>query len=317
MLACAVESEPSCPVFMACNMSRASAPRTSPTMMRSGRMRRALRSSSRTDTAPLPSTLGGRASRATTCGLPNRSSAASSMVMRRSSSGMQPASTFSSVVFPELVPPETTMLRLPCTHACKNTSMRSSSIPPTSKSVGVSGTNENRRTVSVGPQSERGGRIACTLLPSASRASTYGDDPSTRRPSGATILSITCITSSSPSNTTSCTLSSRPFRSTYMSSGPFTMTSVTSGSRSKASIGPSPTTWSAMSLTARVSAACGNNVPSSRSKASAWSRTCNRRSARVRIDRASRSVRSRSRACRRRRTSIAPPSIMLRPRVER
>ena len=39
-LAWTVEIEPSWPVFMACSMSSASAPRTSPTMMRSGRMRR-------------------------------------------------------------------------------------------------------------------------------------------------------------------------------------------------------------------------------------------------------------------------------------
>src|SRR6266511_1012467 len=51
-------------------------------------------------TWPRPSTLGGRASRRTTCGLPRRSSAASSIVMSRSASGMNDASTFSSVVFP-------------------------------------------------------------------------------------------------------------------------------------------------------------------------------------------------------------------------
>ena len=42
-----VPMPPSCPVFMACSMSSASAPRTSPTMMRSGRMRSALISRSR------------------------------------------------------------------------------------------------------------------------------------------------------------------------------------------------------------------------------------------------------------------------------
>ena len=42
-LACAVESDPSCPVFIAWSMSSASPPRTSPTMIRSGRIRRALR----------------------------------------------------------------------------------------------------------------------------------------------------------------------------------------------------------------------------------------------------------------------------------
>jgi len=39
--------DPSTPVFMACSMSSASAPRHSPTMMRSGRIRRAVRNNCR------------------------------------------------------------------------------------------------------------------------------------------------------------------------------------------------------------------------------------------------------------------------------
>ena len=42
-LACSVPIEPSWPVFIACSRSNASGPRTSPTMMRSGRIRRQLR----------------------------------------------------------------------------------------------------------------------------------------------------------------------------------------------------------------------------------------------------------------------------------
>ena len=49
-----VVSEPSWPVFIACNMSSDSAPRTSPTMIRSGRMRRALRTRSRIWSRPRP-----------------------------------------------------------------------------------------------------------------------------------------------------------------------------------------------------------------------------------------------------------------------
>ena len=60
-LACSVDREPSWPVFIACIMSSASPPRTSPTMMRSGRMRSALRSRSRVRTSPLPSMFGGPA----------------------------------------------------------------------------------------------------------------------------------------------------------------------------------------------------------------------------------------------------------------
>ena len=53
VLAWPVDIEPSWPVFMAWSMSSASPDRHSPTMMRSGRMRRALRTSSRIGIAPL------------------------------------------------------------------------------------------------------------------------------------------------------------------------------------------------------------------------------------------------------------------------
>ena len=57
-----VDMEPLCPVFIACIMSKASGPRTSPTMIRSGRMRSALRTRSRWAICPWPSMLGGRVS---------------------------------------------------------------------------------------------------------------------------------------------------------------------------------------------------------------------------------------------------------------
>ena len=57
LLAWTVVIEPSWPVFMAWSMSSASSPRHSPTMIRSGRMRRALRTRSRVVTSPLPSML--------------------------------------------------------------------------------------------------------------------------------------------------------------------------------------------------------------------------------------------------------------------
>src|SRR5487761_1176243 len=67
-LAWMVESEPSWPVFIACSMSSASAPRISPRMMRSGRIRRAFLTRSRMAISPLPSRLAGRVSSRTTCG---------------------------------------------------------------------------------------------------------------------------------------------------------------------------------------------------------------------------------------------------------
>ena len=66
-LAWTVVSEPSWPVFIAWSMSSVSAPRTSPTMMRSGRIRSALRTRSRMRISPSPSTFGGRDSSETTC----------------------------------------------------------------------------------------------------------------------------------------------------------------------------------------------------------------------------------------------------------
>ena len=60
VLAWTVVIEPAWPVFMAWSMSRASPPRHSPTTIRSGRIRRALRTRSRMRTSPCPSELAGR-----------------------------------------------------------------------------------------------------------------------------------------------------------------------------------------------------------------------------------------------------------------
>ena len=177
-------------MFIACNMSRAEESRTSPTTMRSGRMRSALRTRSRMVTAPLPSMLEGRDSRRTTWSCLSWSSAASSMVTMRSSVGMKEESTFSVVVLPAPVPPETTTLRRPRTQASRKSAVRSLSEPNLIRSFTVSGSAANLRMVSVLPSIARGGTTALTRLPSGSRASTMGEDSSTRRPMRETILSI-------------------------------------------------------------------------------------------------------------------------------
>ena len=59
LFAWTVDSEPSWPVFIAWSMSSAAASRTSPTTIRSGRIRSELRTRSRMVTAPLPSMFGG------------------------------------------------------------------------------------------------------------------------------------------------------------------------------------------------------------------------------------------------------------------
>ena len=170
-------------------MSSVSAPRTSPTMMRSGRMRSELRTSSRIVISPRPSTLAGRASSATTCGCCSRSSALSSTVMIRSPAGTAAESALSSVVLPAPVPPEITMLSFARTNARSSRSVGPSSEPmPTScSSVNRRG---KRRIVIVGPRSASGGMITLTRSPVGSRASTIGLDSSTRRLTCETIRSI-------------------------------------------------------------------------------------------------------------------------------
>ena len=73
--------------------------------------------------------LAGRDSRRTTWSCLSWSSAASSMVTMRSSSGMNDDSTLSVVVFPAPVLPETMMLRRPRTQASRNSAERSLSVP--------------------------------------------------------------------------------------------------------------------------------------------------------------------------------------------
>jgi hypothetical protein len=80
--------------------------------------------------------------------------------------------TPSSVVFPDPVPPETTMLAFARTQAPRNPIMASVRAPFATRSPGVNGLRANFRMVMIGPQSERGGMIALTRDPSESRAST-------------------------------------------------------------------------------------------------------------------------------------------------
>ena len=93
--------------------------------------------------------------------------------------------------------------------------------------------------VSVGPRSASGGRMTLTRLPSGRRASTIGEDSSTRRPTAVTMRSITWrYCASSVKRTSVC--STRPLRSTQISSWRLHITSVTSGSASSGSSGPWP-----------------------------------------------------------------------------
>ena len=159
-LACTVVIEPSWPVFMAWSMSSASAARHSPTMMRSGRMRRAFLTRSRIDTVPVPSADAGRVSRLITCGCCSWSSAESSIVMIRSPSGMNAESTLRFVVLPVPVPPDTRMFSLPLTHASMTVTRSRVHVPKLMRSLAVHGSLENFRIVSTEPCRASGGMMA-------------------------------------------------------------------------------------------------------------------------------------------------------------
>ena len=133
---------------------------------------------------------GGRDSSVTTCSCWSWSSAASSIVTMRSSSGMNADIAFSVVVLPVPVPPEIRMFSFPFTQAARNCAAFGETDPNEIRSFIVYGSRENFRIVSVGPFSASGGMIALTREPSGRRASTIGDASSTRRPTCETILSM-------------------------------------------------------------------------------------------------------------------------------
>ena len=197
---------------MAWSMSSASPPRHSPTMMRSGRIRRQLLTSSRIGTAPLPSTLGGLDSSCIQCGCWSWSSAASSQVINRSVSGMNDDRMLSSVVFPEPVPPETRMFNRARTHERRN--VISSGLAEWKRlttSVGPHFSLVNLRMVRHGPLSAIGGMTTLTREPSLRRASQIGVDSSTLRPTRLTMRSITCRICRSDSNVTADSAGSPSF----------------------------------------------------------------------------------------------------------
>ncbi len=112
------------------------------------------------------------------------------MVTMRSSPGTKAERALSVVVLPVPVPPEMRTFSLPWTQAARKCAALADTDPKLIRSSIVYGSRENFRMVSTGPRSESGGMMAFTRLPSGRRASTIGDDSSTRRPTWETILSM-------------------------------------------------------------------------------------------------------------------------------
>ena len=80
------------------------------------------------------------------------------------------------------------MLSSARTQRWRNSTVSVLSVPRRTRSVGSRRCLENLRIVTSGPDSDSGGMIALTRLPSGRRASTIGEDSSMRRPTWATIL---------------------------------------------------------------------------------------------------------------------------------
>ena len=141
------------------------------------------------------------------------------------------------VVFPVPVPPTTTMLILPRTRASRKTAASMLSDPRLMRSCMRKARSGNFRMVRTGPRSASGGTMALILEPSARRASTIGEDSSTRRPTPCTMRSMMRRYWFGVVKTMSLR-SIRPLRSIQISSNALHMISVMLLSASRVSRGP-------------------------------------------------------------------------------
>src|SRR6516165_11699062 len=202
-----------------------------------GRMRRAFLTSSRWRISPLPSVFAGRVSIRQMCGNCSCSSAASSIVMIRSSGGMNADSALSIVVLPLPVPPDTISEMRPFT-AASSTSTICGRIALTSTRRSIeNGRLENFLIETRGPSTAIGRTATLTRDPSGSRASTVGQDSSKRRPTPDTIF-WTMRSRCASSLKWTVVSSSLPKRSTKQRLWVLMRISATVGSLSNGSIGP-------------------------------------------------------------------------------
>ena len=156
-------------------MSSASAPRTSPTTILSGLIRREERIRSRMVTSPFPSILAFRVSIRTRLSIPfSCNSAESSIVITRSSLGIKLDNAFRNVVFPEPVPPLINILNFAFTIRSKSSATSGVMEPYSISFLTVIGSSGNFRIVTVGPSNAIGGSTTFTREPSRRRASTIG-----------------------------------------------------------------------------------------------------------------------------------------------
>ena len=234
---------PGSPLFKAMSRSRHSSWRTSPTMMRSGRIRSASLTRRRSRTSPVPSRLGCRVCIATTSG-------SGTLELEDLLAGDDPlaggnraARQLSRVVLPGLgaagdddveagEPPRPRGSRPPSGSSCRAPTSSSSAAARDARTCGCSRPS-GRRVMS--------GMTTCRRLPSGSIASTNGVDRSTRRPEVFSIRSTRSRTSPSVEDR-SWSARCDPLRATKTRPGSLIQISSIVGSSSNRCSGPKPAT---------------------------------------------------------------------------
>jgi hypothetical protein len=109
------------------------------------------------------------------------------MVMRRSRLGMKFDSALSIVVLPDPVPPAMIVETLPATAAARTSDIAGRRVPSSISRSMSRARSANFRIETSGPSMVIGRAATLTREPSRDRASTMGDDSSTRRPIAVTI----------------------------------------------------------------------------------------------------------------------------------
>ena len=240
-LACRVAQPPSWPVLRAVSTSRTSGPRHSPRTIRSGRIRRAVRTSSVMVTAPTPWTLRPRSWRWMTWGWSGRSSLASSMHTIRSVGGTRDSRAASRVVLPVPVAPVIRQEARARTSPASTGARSAATVPASTSSARVKARRRLVRRQMRVPSSLSGGRTAFRRVPSGRVASTTGLASSSLRPQAAAILTARARASASPMAAAPTSSRPRP-RSIQVRPAP-TSTSVTEASSSRGwRSGPAPRT---------------------------------------------------------------------------
>jgi hypothetical protein len=176
-------------------MSRLSSARTSPTMIRLGRIRSDSLTRSRSRISPVPSRPVCRVWRATQSGCGKRSSKTSSAETMRSVPGMEAARQLRNVVFPAWVDPATRMLRPARTLASRNAAPWLLRLPRSTRSPRLAALNVCLRMLTGEKPRAMPSSTTWSLLPSGSIASTNGWLMSIRRPLDLSIRSTSSLTS--------------------------------------------------------------------------------------------------------------------------